>query len=273
MRVITFCSFKGGTSKTSTALTVGACLAKFHQKRVLLVDFDPQANLSIGLGVGPDSELTMVPVLQGERDIRDVIQKTKTKNLSLIPANTYLDGVEKTPQFAKDLYPVLKLGEALKEVKNDYDVCFVDTPPSLGWLTQAAFLASNFTLICAAPEPYSVLALRRLKDFQEMIQKHHTISTLGVIISFWASKGADNKQVVDEIAKSFPGKLLESRVRRDIAVSRAVFQGIPVTDYDPESRASEDYKKLTKEILGLLEKSDPKAKLETLKNAKRKVGV
>lgn len=108
MKTFTFCSFKGGTSKTSTAMHIGACLAKFHKKRVLLVDFDSQANLSIGLGVGPDNLKTMAPVLQGQADIKDVIQETSTPGLSLIPANAYLDGIERTPQLGNDPYMPMK---------------------------------------------------------------------------------------------------------------------------------------------------------------------
>ena len=88
-------------AKTSTSLHVGVCLAKFNNKRILLIDFDPQANLSIGLGVGADKARTMTPVLHGECPIKSVIQFTS--GLSLILANAYLDGIERTPQFANDI--------------------------------------------------------------------------------------------------------------------------------------------------------------------------
>src|SRR5437870_2177759 len=114
MLTTTLCSFKGGTSKTSTALNVGACLAKFHKKKVLLIDSDAQANLSIGLGIGPDSESTLVPVLQGNTEIKKVIRETQIKNLFLIPANAYLDGIERTPALAGDPYAHERLRRALK---------------------------------------------------------------------------------------------------------------------------------------------------------------
>lgn len=143
MEVITFCSFKGGTAKTSSALNLGACLAKHHQKKVLLIDFDSQANLSIGLGVGPDSLNTMVPVLQGEKNLKDVIQETCINGLYLIPANIYLDGLEKSPQLGNDPYAHERLRRSIKTIENDYDFVFIDTPPSLQWLTQSAFFASQ----------------------------------------------------------------------------------------------------------------------------------
>ena len=113
MQTFTFCSFKGGTSKTSTSMHIAASLAMHHKKKVLLVDFDSQANLSVGLGIGPDTLETMVPVLQGETKISDVIQKTSIDSLSLIPGNTYLDGVERSPKLANNLNSHMRLRTCL----------------------------------------------------------------------------------------------------------------------------------------------------------------
>jgi len=271
MHIITLCSFKGGTAKTSTALSVGACLAKFHKKKVLLVDFDSQANLSIGLGIGPDSEKTMVPVLQEKGDVRDMVHPTNIPGLFLIPANAYLDGIERTPQIGSDPYAHERLRRALVPLNEEYDFCFIDTPPSLGWLTQSAFFASHYNLICAIPEAYSVIALRRLKEFQESIQKYHPIDVLGVVLTFWDERGAVNKTIIEEIEGSFPHKLLKSKVRRDISVSRAVFQGCPVIDFASEGRAAEDYRELTKEILGVVDGLKPKSRLDKLRKNKETV--
>jgi chromosome partitioning protein len=246
MRTFTFCSFKGGTSKTSTALHLGACISR--KKKVLLIDFDAQANLSIGLGMGPDNLKTMVPVLQGEEKLKDVIQETSMDNLFLIPANAYLDGIERTPQLGSDPYAHERLRRALKEVQKDFDFCFIDTPPSLGWLTQSAFFASHHSVICAIPEAYSVLALRRLKEFQDSIQRYHPVEVFGVVLSFWDERGAVNKSFLDEIDFSFPEKTFSSKIRRDVAVSRAVLHGKPVTQFDPTARASHDYESLAKEF-------------------------
>lgn len=249
MNIFTFCSFKGGTAKTSTALNVAACLVKHHKKKVLVVDFDSQANLSIGLGIGPDSLKTMVPVLQGQLSISEVIYKTPLNGLSVIPANAYLDGIERSPQLSTDPYAHERLRRALSHITNDFDICFIDTPPSLGWLTQSAFFASHHSIICAIPEAYSVLALRRLKDFHESIKQYHAINTIGLVLSFWDDRGAVNQEFLNEINNSFQGKIFQSKVRRDVSVSRAVLQGKPLIEMDPQARASKDYLALTKEIL------------------------
>lgn len=249
MHTFTFCSFKGGTSKTSTAMHIGACLAKFYKKKVLLVDFDSQANLSIGLGIGPDNLKTMVPVLQSEESINNVIQETAIDGLYLIPANAYLDGIERTQQLGNDPYAHERLRRNLKIIENDFDFCFIDTPPSLGWLTQSAFFASQFSVICAIPEAYSVIALRRLREFQDSIRQYHQIEVFGVILSFWDERGAVNNAFLNEINSSFPNLTFEAKVRRDIAVSRAVLKGQTVFEFDKDGRAAEDYKALSNEFM------------------------
>lgn len=249
MKTITFCSFKGGTSKTSTALNLGTCLSKLHDKKVLLVDLDPQANLSIGLGVGADKLETMVPVLQEKAEIKNVISSTCVENLFLVPSNAYLDGVEKLPPLGNDCYAHERVRKALEKVKNEYDYCFIDTPPSLGWLTQSAFFASDYSVVCAIPEAYSVIALERLKDFHDKINEHHPINVLGIVLTFWNERGAINAELLEAIEESFPKKILHSKVRRDMVVSRAVFEGIPVLNFDPSSRAAQDYKVLAEEFL------------------------
>lgn len=256
MKTITFCSFKGGTSKTSTALNLGACLSKLYGKKVLLIDLDPQANLSIGLGIGADHLETMVPVLQDNTSIASVISKTCVEGLSIVPSNAYLDGIEKLPPLGNDCYAHERVRKSLQSIEGEYDYCFIDTPPSLGWLTQSAFFASDYSVVCAIPEAYSVIALERLKEFHENISEHHEVKVLGVVLTFWDERGAINKELLEAIEGSFPNKILQSKIRRDVKVSRAVLEGIPVMDFDPSTRATGDYKVLAEEFLDKVRKID-----------------
>src|SRR3984957_20583696 len=128
-KTIAISSFKGGTAKTSTALHVGAALSKFHKKKVLLVDFDAQANLTTGLGFDPDENDSLAPVLQGTKEPHEVIKTNCIKNLDIIPADTWLDRVEVTGTLAADRYSHEKLREIIKPLK--YDAIIIDTPPSL----------------------------------------------------------------------------------------------------------------------------------------------
>ncbi|MBA3721121.1 MAG: ParA family protein [Parachlamydiaceae bacterium] len=245
--VIAISSFKGGTAKTSTALHVGAALAKYHKKKVLLVDFDAQANLTTGLGFDPDENDSMASVLQGNKEISAVIKKTAVNSLDIVPADTWLERVEVTGSLAADRYSHERLRDFLRPLKYDYII--IDTPPSLCWLTESALIAAHHALVCATPEFYSVKGLERLGQFMDSIHQRHPLNVLGVVLSFWNARGKSNKAFLDVIETTFPKKMLKNKIRRDIAVSEASVFGKPIFETDPESRAAEDYLEITKELL------------------------
>jgi chromosome partitioning protein len=247
MQTIAISSFKGGTAKTSTTLHIGSALAKFHKKRVLLIDFDAQANLTTGLGFDPDANDSMAAVLQGKKTLNDVIKSTSISKLDLIPADTWLERVEVTGALAADRYS----HERLRDIINaaSYDFIIIDTPPSLCWLTESSLIAAKHTLVCATPEFYSIKGLERLSQFVESISQRHPLNVLGVLLSFWNSRGKSNDAFLDVIERTFPKKLLKAKVRRDINVSEASIFGKPLFETAPASRAAEDYIAITKEIL------------------------
>ncbi|MBX7067044.1 MAG: ParA family protein [Parachlamydiales bacterium] len=247
MKVISISSFKGGTAKTSTSLHIGSALALFHKKRVLLIDFDAQANLTTGLGFDPDEQDSMAPVLQGEKPIQEVILTTCIENMHIIPADTWLERVEVSGSLAADRYSHERLKEILRDLP--YDVVLIDTPPSLCWLTESSLIASNYSLVCATPEFYSVKGLQRLSLFINNISERHGTKVLGVALSFWNPRGKSNDAFLKVIEQTFPGKLLHAKVRRDIAVSEATIYGKPIFETAPQARASKDYMDLTSEIL------------------------
>ncbi len=245
--IIAVSSFKGGTAKTSTALHFGSALAKYHNKKVLLVDFDAQANLTTGLGFDPDEHDSMASVLQGKKTFEEVVKYTGFTGLDLVPADTWLERVEVTGALAADRYSHERLRDILMPL--DYDVILIDTPPSLCWLTESALIASQYTLVCTTPEFYSVKGLERLSEFMESIAQRHPLSVLAVVLSFWNARGKSNDAFMDVIERTFPSKLLESKVRRDISVSEASVYGKPIFEVSPKSRAAEDYLLMTEEIL------------------------
>ncbi|MBS0624696.1 MAG: ParA family protein [Verrucomicrobia bacterium] len=247
MMVISVSSFKGGTAKTSTSLHLGAALCQFHKKRVLLIDLDAQANLTTGLGFDPDEQDSMATVLQGEKSIHEVILPTCVPNMHIVPADTWLERVEVSGSLAADRYSHERLKEILRDLP--YDFVLIDTPPSLCWLTESALIASKYSLVCATPEFYSVKGLQRLSLFINNISERHGTKVLGVALSFWNPRGKSNDAFLKVIEETFPGKLLNAKVRRDIAVSEATIYGKPIFDTAPGSRASSDYTALTGEIL------------------------
>ncbi len=252
MKTIVVNSFKGGTAKTSTTLHLGAALAQYHQARVLLIDFDAQANLTSGLGLDPDSYDSLAVVLQGGKDIREVIRPILDSGLDLIPADTWLERVEVSGSLAADRYSHERLKHILQGIEHEYDFVIIDTPPSLCWLTESALIAAQYALICATPEFYSVKGLERLATFIQGISSRHPLNVLGVALSFWNYRGKNNQAFTELIQKTFPGKLLNTKIRRDITISEAAIHGKPVFSTAPSGRASEDYLNLTKELLGLL---------------------
>lgn len=247
MLIISVSSFKGGTAKTSTSLHLGSALCKFHNKKVLLIDFDAQANLTTGLGFDPDEQDSIAPVLQGEKTLSEVILQTCIPNMDIIPADTWLERVEVSGSLAADRYSHERLKDILQNLS--YDFILIDTPPSLCWLTESAMIASNYSLVCATPEFYSVKGLQRLSLFINNISERHGIKILGVALSFWNSRGKSNESFLNVTEQTFPGKLLQTKVRRDIAVSEATIYGKPIFETAPKARASIDYRALTSEIL------------------------
>lgn len=247
MQTIAVSSFKGGTAKTSTALHVGSALAKYHKKKVLLIDFDAQANLTTGLGFDPDEHDSLASVLQGTKSFADVVKSTSLPSLDLVPADTWLERVEVTGSLAADRYSHERLRNVISSLSYDYII--IDTPPSLCWLTESALIAADHALVCATPEFYSVKGLERLSQFMNSIDKRHPLNILGVLLSFWNPRGKSNQAFLEVIDNTFPNKLLKAKVRRDIAISEASVFGKPIFDTAPTARAAEDFKDLTKELI------------------------
>ncbi|SYX09478.1 Sporulation initiation inhibitor protein soj,plasmid-partitioning protein RepA,Septum formation inhibitor-activating ATPase,cell division ATPase MinD,CobQ/CobB/MinD/ParA nucleotide binding domain (plasmid) [Chlamydia poikilotherma] len=244
MKTLAFCSFKGGTGKTTLSLNIGSNLAQISKKRVLLVDLDPQANLTTGLGIQIHDEYGLNEVLRSSNDIKEAIHKTKIENLDIIPSSVL---VEDFRGLNKDVgLSVNHLCLALQNVQSQYDICILDTPPSLGTLTQEAFLASQHLVVCLTPEPFSIIGLQKIKEFCSTIA--NDLDILGIVFSFWDERNSTNSTYTDIIETIYEGKILSNKVRRDITVSRSLLKESPVINVYPNSRASQDILNLTKEI-------------------------
>ena len=194
-----------------------------------------------------DEKDSIAPVLQGEKGVQDVILTTCIPNMHIIPADTWLERVEVSGSLAADRYSHERLKEILKDLS--YDFVLIDTPPSLCWLTESSMIASHYSLVCATPEFYSVKGLQRLALFINNISERHGTKVLGVALSFWNPRGKSNDAFLKVIEQTFPQKLLQAKVRRDIAVSEATIYGKPIFETAPKSRASIDYMDLTTELL------------------------
>lgn len=241
---MTFCSFKGGTGKTTLSLNIGCNLAQEKKKRVLLVDLDPQANLTVGLGVQICEEHSLNGILRDANDIKNAIHKTKIDRLDIIPSSVLIEDFR---GFNKDVSLAINhLHLSLQTVQNSYDICILDTPPSLGILTREAFLASQHLIICLTPEPFSILGLQKIKEFCSSIDSD--LEVLGIVFSFWDERNSTNATYLNIVESMYPGKILSSKIRRDITLSRSLLKENSVTNAYPNSRAAQDILKLTEEI-------------------------
>ena len=155
--------------------------------------------------------------------------------------------MEGSGTLASDRYSHERLRNIIKDL--DYDFVIIDTPPSLCWLTESAMIAAQHTLVCATPEFYSVKGLERLSQFIDSVSKRHPLNVLGVLLSFWNARGKNNKSFLDVIERTFPEKILKTKVRRDISVSEASVFGRSLFETAPESRAAEDFQSMTKELI------------------------
>ncbi|WP_348664169.1 ParA family protein [Chlamydia vaughanii] len=244
MKTLAFCSFKGGTGKTTLSLNIGSNLAQSSEKKVLLVDLDPQANLTTGLGVQVREKHSLNEILRSSNEIEQAIHKTKIKNLDIIPSSVLIEdfrGINKDSSLA-----INHLHLSLQNIQNQYDICILDTPPSLGMLTQEAFLASQYLVVCLTPEPFSILGLQKIKEFCSTIA--NDLEVLGIVFSFWDERNSTNSTYTDIIESIYEGKILSSKVRRDITVSRSLLKETSVINAYPNSRAAQDILNLTKEI-------------------------
>ena len=254
MITISMASFKGGTAKSAVSLHLASALSLYHKKKCLLIDFDSQANLTSSLGFSTDEINTIVPVLLEEKPIEDVIHTTSVEGLDLVTANTYLDGIEATSQIFNDPYAHERLRHAIKKINNHYDFCIIDIPPSLNWLCRSAFYAADYSLICAIPEPFSILAMQRLAKYHYSVNRYHKINVLGVVLSMWNKRSCLNEPLLKEIDLAFPGKTLKTKIRKDKSVPKSIFDGKPCFLTHKMSRASKDYQELAEDVLARLKR-------------------
>nr|WP_172686923.1 ParA family protein [Chlamydia pecorum]ALF35304.1 Chromosome/plasmid partitioning protein ParA [Chlamydia pecorum] len=245
MKTITFCSFKGGTGKTTLSVNVGSNLVQYRGKKVLLVDLDPQANLTSSLGVQVKQK-SLNDVFRHPQCIQEAIYKTKIENLEIIPSNTLIEDFREI-NFDFQIFGK-HLSHCLQEVKDVYDICILDTPPSLGLLTKEAFIASNYLIICLTPEPFSILGLQKIKEFCLSLNLDQSLEVLGIVFSFWDERNSTNSTYLNIIESIYENKIFSSKVRRDVALSRSLLKETSVINAYPNSRAAQDILKLSKEI-------------------------
>ncbi|GBG95487.1 chromosome partitioning protein ParA [Ligilactobacillus salitolerans] len=247
--VIALANQKGGVGKTTTAINLGAGLAK-KKKKVLLIDLDAQGNATSGLGVRKSTiKEDIYDVLVNETPVEDVILHTETEGLDLLPATIQLSGaeIELTSQMAREK----RLADAILPVVDDYDYTLIDCPPSLGLLTINAFTTCDSILIPVQSEYYALEGLSQLMNTVHLVQKHFNPNLYieGVLLTMFDSRTNLGNQVVTEVKKYFKDKVYSTIIPRNVRLSEAPSHGMSIIDYDPNSKGAWKYMNLTKEVL------------------------
>ena len=243
-KVISISNHKGGVGKTTSAINIGAGLNKL-KKKVLLIDLDPQANLSQSLGV-IEPERTIYGAIRGEYSLQPI---EILKGLDLIPSTLDLSGAEIEMSGEAGREYILK--ELIEPIKASYDFIIIDSPPSLGLLTINSFTASDEILI---PLQAQYLALQGLTKLIEVVDKikrrlNKELKVGGVFITQYDSRKVLNRDVAETIKAHFKDEVFKTKIRDNIALAEAPANGLDIFRYNPKSYGAEDYLSLSKEII------------------------
>lgn len=248
-RIIAIANQKGGVGKTTTAVNLSSCLAAAEQK-TLLIDMDPQANSTSGLGFDKNTDDPSVyEVLIGKKPAREVVKQTDLSFLHMIPSAQALVGAE--VELVSMLSREQKLKEALATVIDEYDYIIVDCPPSLGLLTINTLTAADSVIIPIQCEYYALEGLGQLINTINLVKQHLNpeLDVEGVLLTMYDGRLNLSKQVSDEVRKHFDQKVYETVISRNVRLSEAPSFGKPIILYDILSTGAENYMSLTKEVM------------------------
>ncbi|OSM42895.1 ParA family protein [Nesterenkonia sp. PF2B19] len=249
-RTIAMVNQKGGVGKTTSAINLGAALAEYG-RRVLMVDFDPQGALSAGLGTSPHDLETSVYNVIMEREVtaRDAILTTHVPGVDLLPANIDLSAAE--VQLVNEVAREQVLERALRHVRDDYDVIIIDCQPSLGLLTVNALTAAHGVIIPLVAEFFALRAVALLVDTIEKVQDrlNPDLEIDGVLATMVDTRTLHSREVISRIVEAFGDKVFETVIKRTVKFPDATVAAEPITSYAHKHEGAKAYRQLARELV------------------------
>lgn len=250
--IISVVNQKGGVGKTTTAVNLASYLA-YLGKHVLLVDVDPQANATSGLGIDHKSlEAGVYEALIGLKDMPSVLKRTVQDRLTVAPSTISLAGagIELVSLDNREF----RLAKILEQIKEDYDLIIIDGPPSLGLLTINSLVAADQVLIPVQSEYYALEGLSQLLHTINLVQNHlkPNLGILGAIITMYDKRNRLSESVMNELYQYFPNRIFRSVIPRSVKLAESPSYGRSILHYDPKSKGGKAYEKLALELLHLI---------------------
>jgi len=246
--IIAMSNEKGGVAKTTSTLSLGAALAEMNH-RVLLIDLDPQANLSLALGLETgEAELTSANILVEGAAVRTAIRKTDVPNLELVPSNSRIESAEQFLPMRSHYFSILR--SALETTNLPYDFILLDCPPALGAITLNALSAANLLIIPTQAEYFSAYALRNMMgSIRRVRQESNPNLAYRILVTLLDRRNRTHRNIFEQLQATFGQGVFTTVIEVDTKLRESPIAGMPITQYRPSSRGSQQYRVLAQELI------------------------